>query len=396
MKSEISRKKMKRDLYLEEIDTQLRIHPACGLLGPRQVGKTTLAKMYVREHFAGAATFFDLENPLDLARLDNPLFMLSNLTNQLIVIDEIQRRPELFPVLRVLADEHEKKRKFLILGSASRDLIRQSSETLAGRIGYIELLPLTLFEVKNVMLLWLRGGFPRSYLADTNGDSYQWRQNYITTFLERDIPSLGFDIPAAQLRRFWLMIAHYHGQIFNASELGRSLAVSDKTIRKYLDILAGTFMIRILTPWVENISKRQVKSPKIYFKDSGILNALLGLSTLEQVQNDPRLGALWEGFALEQVIAAIRATPDECYFWSTQADAELDLFIIKNGKRLGFEFKFGDAPRLTKSMHIAYADLKLDHLIVIYPGNQIFPMAPGITAYGLDTITQGTFKYPTE
>jgi hypothetical protein len=387
---------MKRDVYLEEIDTQFRIHPACGLLGPRQVGKTTLAAMYTKQYFSGTSSFFDLENPLDLARLDNPMFILSHLTNQLIIIDEIQRRPELFPVLRVLADEHEKKRKFLILGSASRDLIRQSSETLAGRIGYIELLPLSLFEVKNSMLLWLRGGFPRSYLADTNNDSYQWRLDYITTFLERDIPSLGFDIPAPQLRRFWLMIAHYHGQIFNASELGKSLALSDKTVRKYLDILAGTFMIRILTPWLENISKRQVKSPKIYFKDSGILNALLGLSTSAQLQNDPRLGSLWEGFALEQVIAAVRATPEECYFWSTHADAELDLLIIKNGKRLGFEFKFGDSPRLTKSMHIAKADLKLDHLILIYPGNHIFPMAPGITAYGLDTIAHGTFKYPSE
>lgn len=385
---------MQRDLYLEEIHTQLRIHPACGLLGPRQVGKTTLAKMYVKKYFPNDASLFDLENPVDLARLENPMFMLSKISNQLIVIDEIQRRPELFPVLRVLCDEHEKKRKFLILGSASRDLIRQSSETLAGRIGYIELLPLTLFEVKDSDRLWLRGGFPRSYLAENDNDSYLWRQSYITTFLERDIPNLGFDIPAPQLRRFWLMLAHYHGQIFNASELGRSLAVSDNTTRKYLDILAGTFMVRVLTPWVENINKRQVKSPKIYFRDSGILNALLGNSTALQIQSDPRLGALWEGFALEQVIAAVRATPEECYFWATHAEAELDLLIIKNGKRLGFEFKFGDSPRLTKSMHIACADLKLDHLILIYPGTLIFPLAEGITAYGLETITQGTFKYP--
>lgn len=385
---------MKRDLYLDEIDTQLRIHPACGLLGPRQVGKTTLAKIYVKEYFPGHAVVFDLENPLDVARLENPMFTLSKISDQIIVIDEIQRSPELFPVLRVLIDEHEKKRKFLILGSASRDLIRQSSETLAGRIGYIELLPLSLFEAHDHDKLWLRGGFPRSYLAESDHDSYLWRQSYITTFLERDIPGLGFDIPAAQLRRFWLMLSHYHGQIFKASEIGKSLGVSDNTVRKYLDILAGTFMVRILTPWVENISKRQVKSPKIYFKDSGILNALLGISTTLELHRHPRLGSLWEGFALEQVIAAVRAAPDECYFWATHADAELDLLIIKNGKRLGFEFKFGDRPRLTKSMHTALADLKLDHLILIYPGSLIFPLAEGITAYGLETIAKGTFKYP--
>ena len=385
---------MKRDLYLDEIHTQLRIHPACGLLGPRQVGKTTLAKMYVEKYFPDNASVFDLENPVDLARLENPMFMLSKLTNQLIVIDEIQRIPELFPVLRVLADQHEKKRKFLILGSASRDLIRQSSETLAGRIGYIELLSLSLFEVKDSDRLWLRGGFPRSYLAESDKDSYIWRQSYITTFLERDIPNLGFNIPAPQLRRFWLMLAHYHGQIFNASELGKSLSISDHITRKYLDILSGTFMVRVLTPWIENISKRQIKSPKIYFRDSGILNTLLGISTELELQTNPRLGSLWEGFALEQVIAAIRATPEECYFWATHAEAELDLLIIKNGKRLGFEFKFGDRPRLTKSMHIAADNLKLDHLILIYPGSLIFPLAEGITAYGLETIAKGTFKYP--
>jgi uncharacterized protein len=382
---------MVREQYLEKIQTHFRIHPICAILGPRQVGKTTLAKMYVEKYFPHNAHFFDLENPLDLARLENPMLALSSISEQLIVIDEIQRRPDLFPVLRVLADEPGKKRNFLILGSASRDLLRQSSETLAGRIGYIELPPFSLYEVKDSARLWLRGGFPRSYLAESNQDSYLWRQSYISAFLERDVPSLGFNIPASQMRRFWLMVAHYHGQVFNASELGRSLAISHHTVQKYLDILAGTFMVRILSPWFENIHKRQVKSPKIYFRDSGILHALLGISDELQLQTHPRLGAFWEGYALEEVIRTFHAAPEECYFWATQADAELDLLIIKNGKRLGFEYKYTDSPTTTKSMHIAQRDLKLDHLAVIYPGSRIFPLTERITAYGLETIATGEF-----
>ena len=239
---------MQRTKYLQEIELQLRVHPICALLSPRQVGKTTLAKMYVSQKKVEDVHFFDLENPLDLARLENPMFALSPL-HELIVIDEIQRRPELFPILRVLVDQDESNRQFLILGSASRDLIRQSSETLAGRIGYIELMPFSLEEAKKSDTLWIRGGFPRSYLASNEGDSYLWRQAYITTFLERDIPNLGFQIPPQQIRRFWLMLAHYHGQIFNASELGRSLGVSDHSVRKYLDILVGTFMVRVLQPF---------------------------------------------------------------------------------------------------------------------------------------------------
>jgi uncharacterized protein len=377
-----------REHYLQSIQQHFRIHPVCALLGPRQVGKTTLAKIYIEKYFSGNARFFDLENPLDLARLENPMLTLSPITNQLIVIDEIQRRPDLFPVLRVLADESEKKRKFLILGSASRDLIHQSSETLAGRIGYIELTPFSLFEVKNSEQLWLRGGFPRSYLAKTDPDSYLWRQNYIATFLERDIPALGFKIPAQQMRRFWLMLAHYHGQIFNASELSRSLGISSHTVRNYLDILAGTFMVRILSPWFENLQKRQVKSPKIYFRDGGILHALLGISITEQLHTQPKLGSFWEGFALEEVIRIFTPTLEECFFWATQADAELDLLIIQQGRRLGFEFKYTDSPKVTKSMRIAQKDLKLDRLAVIYPGNEIFSLAENIIAMGLDTITK--------
>ncbi len=382
---------MKRSRYLDEITTQFRVHSVCAILGPRQVGKTTLAKMFVAEFFPEEAYFFDLENPLDLARLENPMLTFENITKKIIVIDEIQRRPELFPILRVLVDREDKKYKFLILGSASRELIQQSSETLAGRIGYIELPPFSLFETKNSKQLWSRGGFPRSYLAETETDSYIWRQSYITTFLERDIPTFGFNVPALQMRRFWLMLAHYHGQIFNANELARSLAISDHIVRKYLDILAGTFMVRIVPAWFENLQKRQVKSPKIYFRDSGILNALLGITDEMQLQAYPKLGAFWEGFALEEIIRIFEAAPGEAYFWSTQSDAELDLLILKNGKRLGFEFKYMDAPKITKSMRIALEDLSLDHLIVMYPGTEIFPMDKKITAFGLETIANNSF-----
>jgi len=395
---------MKRERFLDLITSQFRVHPVCALLGPRQVGKTTLAKMYVEKYFAADAYFFDLENPLDLARLENPMLALQSISQKLIVIDEIQRRPDLFPVLRVLVDStnipldekdsvrnqeiRAQQKKFLILGSASRDLIQQSSETLAGRVGYIELLPFSLFEVDDERKLWLRGGFPNSYLAANDADSYLWRQNYITTFLERDIPNLGFNIPAQQMRRFWLMLVHYHGQIFNTSEIGRSLGISDHQVRKYLDILVGTFMVRELIPWFENLSKRQVKSPKIYFRDSGILYALIELTTQEQLHQHPRLGAFWEGFALEEIIAASKASAEECYFWATQAHAELDLLIMKNNKRIGFELKYTDAPKITKSMTIALNDLQLDHLIVVYPGKTDFPLSENISVYGLNGIAK--------
>ena len=258
--------------------------------------------MLVDELYPENSYFFDLEDPTDLERLQNPKLTLSKITQDLIVIDEVQRRPELFPVLRVLIDRPKSNQKFLILGSASRDLIQQSSESLAGRIGYVELPPFSLFEVKDSAKLWLRGGFPRSYLATTDHNSYLWRQSYITTFLERDIPMLGFSIPAEHIRRFWMMIAHYHGQIFNASEISKSLNISTNTVRKYLDILAGTFMIRILPPWFENLGKRQIKSPKMYFRDNGLLNALLGLKEQDQLDRYPKLGAFWEGFALEELI----------------------------------------------------------------------------------------------
>lgn len=377
---------MLRQFYLNEIKKQLRVNPICGILGPRQVGKTTLARQYVAE-MELSAHFFDLENPLDLARLENPMLAFNNISQDLIIIDEIQRRPDLFPVLRVLVDKPNNRQKFLILGSASRDLIQQSSETLAGRIGYLELPPFSIFEVKDSKKLLIRGGFPRSYLAQNLEDSFLWRQNYISTFLERDIPNLGFNIPAAQMRRFWLMLAHYHGQIFNASEIGRSMGISDHIVRKYLDILSGTFMIRILYPWFENLQKRQVKSPKIYFRDSGILNGLLGINTDNQLYTNPKLGALWEGFALEEVIRSLKINSQDCYFWATHADAELDLLALKNGKRLGFEFKYSDSPKTSKSMRIAIKDLNLDKLFIIYPGDQIFPLDEKILAFGIKNLS---------
>lgn len=378
---------MERRYYLEQIEFQLSIHTLCGLLGPRQVGKTTLAREYSKKTNL-PVLFFDLENPLDLARLENPMLALERVTNTLIIIDEIQLRPDLFPVLRVLADQHEKKRKFLILGSASRDLIQQSSETLAGRIGYIELPPFSLVETKHEETLWLRGGFPSSYLAETDAMSFAWREAYIKTFLERDISQLGFQIPPEHMRRFWLMLSHYHGQILNSSDLGRSLQISDHTVRRYIDILAGTFMIRQLTPWFENISKRQVKSPKIYFRDSGILHALLGIRDFNTLHTYPKIGACWEGFALEEIIKQYHAS-EESYFWATQGGAELDLLIIKNGKKTGFEFKYVDVPKITPSMRIASNDLKLDHLYLVYPGTHTFSLGDNMTALSIENLKPG-------
>ncbi|OGZ61331.1 MAG: hypothetical protein A3H51_02255 [Candidatus Spechtbacteria bacterium RIFCSPLOWO2_02_FULL_38_8] len=360
------------------MDLLFEVNPIVSLLGPRQCGKTTLARDYAS---GKQMHYFDLENPIDLQRLEQPMVQLSELTG-LIVIDEIQRRPDLFPMLRVLVDEH-KPRQFLILGSASRDLLHQSSETLTGRISYCELTPFSFAETQELNNLWLRGGFPRSYLANNDANSFQWRMDYIRTFVEQDIRMLGIDIAPLQLGRFWQMLAHTHGNIFNASELGRSLGFAHTTAKRYLDILTNTFMIRTLTPWHENISKRQVKSPKIYFRDSGIFLAQLQIASNETLMAHPKLGAAWEGFALEEVIRHHHAEPSEVFFWATQGEAELDLLICKNGQRLGFEFKFSDAPRLTKSMHIAMHDLQLDVLTVLFPGKESYVLADNIRVIGL-------------
>ncbi len=374
---------MDRPDFLKEIDNHFETHPIVAILGPRQCGKTTIARMFCKkEGEFPQANYFDLENPVDQKRLENPMLALKALLG-LIIIDEIQRIPELFSTLRVLVDKEESQQRYLILGSASRDLIRQSSESLAGRIAYLELTPFSYKEVDHLDRLWLRGGFPRSYLSKNEQESLDWRNNYIRTFLEQDIPNLGFQIPSVALRRYWIMLAHYHGNIFNASELGRSFGSSDVTMRRYLDLLTGTFMIRQLQPWFENIGKRQVKSPKIFFRDSGIFHALLNIQTREDLQMHPKIGASWEGFALEEIIRTERARAEDCYFWSTFGEAEIDLLIYGKGGFRGFKFKYADAPSITKSMQIAIKDLKLKKLTVIYPGEVDYPLSEQISAIGL-------------
>lgn len=373
--------------YSDLIRRAFRVHPVVGLLGPRQCGKTTTARQFIKDTAQGASVhYFDLEDPSHLAQLESPELVLNRLKG-LVVIDEVQKIPDLFPLIRVLVDRPSPRVQFLILGSASRDLIRQGSETLAGRIQFLELSPFSLTEVgtANQTTLWLRGGFPRSFLAPTLQDSAAWRRSFVSSYLERDIPALGFQIPASHLRRFWMMLVHYHGQLFNASELGRSLGVADTTARRYLDILSGTFMVRSLSPWTENIAKRQVRSMKIFFRDAGLFHTLLGVQTEKELYHHPKLGASWEGFAVEEVIRCLGASSEECYFWATHGEAELDLLVFKGTKRLGFEIKHSLTPRLTPSMRIAQKDLALDSLTVITPGEGTFPLGRGIDAVGLST-----------
>ena len=376
---------LKRHSYDQQLEKLFAIHPIVAILGPRQCGKTTLARAYLgQSQQNNPANYFDLESSEDLSRLtDNPQLNLSHLKG-IITIDEIQRKPELFPTLRVLVDKPDCQQKFLILGSASRELLQQSSETLAGRIAYLELTPFSFPETNELSTLWQRGGFPRAYLAASDELSYLWRQNYIRTFLEQDIPNLGINITATNLRRFWMMLTDYHGNILNASELGRSLNLSHNTIRHYVDILQGTFMIRQLQPWFENIKKRQVKSPKIYFRDSGILHSLLGIKDHTELLTHPRLGASWEGFALEAVIRQQQVDPEDCFFWAVHQQMELDLLTVKNNRKIGYEFKYSLSPKLTKSMESSYELLQLEKLIVIYPGMVNFQLAENIEAVSLE------------
>ena len=376
---------MLREHYYRNIYSAFQVNPVVALLGPRQCGKTTLAREYVDGEQLGLSdNYFDLERPSALMRLQNPELSLSRLSG-LIVIDEIQRMPELFPLLRALIDEPGLEQQYLILGSASRELIKQSSESLAGRMSHLELTPFTSRETGEVEQLWLRGGFPNSYLAETSDMSYRWRDDYIRTFLEQDIPNLGIQIPPTQLRRFWSMMAHYHGNVLNASELGRALSLSHNTIRNYIDILAHTYMLRVLQPWHANLKKRQVKSPKIYLRDSGLLHNLLGLPTQAALFSHPKVGASWEGFVIEELIRLYGVDAQSCYFWATHSEAELDLMIVKDNRRIGFEIKFTERPKLTRSMQIAENDLELDECHVIFPGNYSFPLTETITASGFET-----------
>lgn len=365
-----------------------QVNPVVALLGPRQCGKSTLAEDYSKT-IKSEVHFFDLEDPRDLNRLQNPVLALENLTG-LIVIDEIQRAPELFPYLRSLIDKQKRKVRFLILGSASRDLIKQSSESLAGRISYIELTPFHLREVSDLSKLHFRGGFPLSYLATNEKKSDRWRADYVATFLERDLYEFGFKIAPSTMRRFWMMLTHYHGQTLNYSELARSFGISDMTVRSYLEILTETFMIRLLQPWHENLSKRQVKAPKLYFRDSGIFHLLLGVHDKPSLLTHPKLGASWEGFALEQVLSGLAIRNEESYFWSTHNNAEIDLLTFQNGKRIGYEFKYRDVPTLTQSMKIAAEDLKLDHLYVVTPKTKKHKIETSVTAVSLEDL----FKKP--
>ena len=354
------------------------------MLGPRQCGKTTLARLLSAEN--SGSEFFDLENPGDLASLSGaPMDVLSSL-NGLVIIDEVQRKPELFEILRVLADRPDRPATFLILGSASPRLVKGVSESLAGRVTFVDLSGFDMWEVgvDNYRTLWHRGGFPRTFLAESDQESHLWRDNFIRTFLQRDIPELGINIPAETLGRFWSMVAHFHGQIWNAADFARSLGATEATARRYLDILTGAYMVRQLPPWYENIKKRQVKSPKVFIRDTGLLHTLLSLHESSAIQQHPKLGASWEGFVIEQIITA--ANSRDVYFWATHSGAELDLLLFKNGKRIGFEVKYVDGPKTTKSMRIAIADLHLDHLYVVYPGERTFNLDEGITALSVREI----------
>lgn len=373
---------LRRTLYLNETRGALARSPVVAILGPRQCGKTTLARQLLKP---GRSHYFDLEDETDLARLDSPKTLLDSLEG-LVVIDEIQRKPDLFPLLRVLVDRPKRKTRFLILGSASPHLIRGVSESLAGRVSYVDMSGFDMGETgsRDIGRLWTRGGMPRSFIARGDSQSMAWRMDYIRTFLERDIPQLGITVPAPTLRRFWMMVAHFHGQIWNAAEFARSMGSSEPTARRYLDILTGSYVIRQLEPWYQNVGKRQVKAPKIYIRDSGILHALHAIRSHGDLVQHPKVGASWEGFALEQVLRLWR--PDDFYFWATHAGAELDLLLFKNGRRYGVEFKRADAPHLTPSMKIAMKDLGLKRLIVVYPGTQAYRLDKNIDVMPLSDL----------
>lgn len=376
---------IKRDAYKEHIEKAISRSRSAALLGPRQCGKTTLAREFVD---IDSPNYFDLEDLSSLVGLADPMTALAPLKG-LIVIDEVQRRPEIFPILRVLLDRMPLPAKFLILGSASPDLLRQSSESLAGRLELIEMDGFNLCEVgeKKTSFLWTRGGFPLSFLAKNDADSFAWRNSFIKTFLERDLRQQGIDVPTVALHRFWTMLAHSHGQIWNAAPFATSLGLSQPTVRKYLDILTGLFMVRQIQPWHANIKKRQVKAPKMYIRDTGILNSLLGIKTEADVPRHPSCGASWEGFVIEEIIHAVE--PDDVYYWATHQGAEIDLVLFKGGRMYGVEVKRQDAPTMTSSMRIALEDLKLERIAVIYPGHKRYELHKNISVVPFHLIMDG-------
>lgn len=373
---------MDRAVFLEKIDQLFATHSVVAILGPRQVGKTTLAEMYAEKHASEQISKFDLEDPRDLFRLKNAMYVLEQ-QKGLIIIDEIQRRENLFPLIRVLVDQKKVKRKFLILGSASPHLLKQSSETLAGRITYLELPTFSVLDTKLSPELWLYGGFPKVLLADSPDKKWKWLKDYIFNFIERDIPALGINAPAQKMRQLWAMLAHYNANRVNYSDLSRSIERTSVSVKDYIDILVETFMLQKLMPWHENISKRQVKAPKILFKDTGILHYMMGINTWDSLMQNPHLGASWESFAIKQIILLNGFDENDCYYWATHQEAELDLLVMHRGKRLGFEMKFSETPEITKSMRIAMKDLKLNSLTIVHPGKDSFDLEDNIHLYGL-------------
>jgi len=379
---------LERPHLLDRIRRALKRSRVVALIGPRQSGKTTLARTLLPRD---SSNYFDLEDPRSLARLDQPMTALERLRG-IVVIDEIQRLPELFPVLRVLADRKPLPARFLILGSASPELLRQSSESLAGRIETISVSGFSLTEVGEAALNrhWQRGGFPLSFLARTNDGSVTWRQQFIQTFLERDVPQLGISIPAPALLRFWTMVAHCHGGIWSSADPARSLGIGESTVRRYLDLLANLLVVRQLQPWHENLNKRQVKAPKVYVRDSGLLHSLLGIRSESELLAHPKSGASWEGYVVEEAINALQ--PDQAYFWATHQGAELDLLLLKDGRRVGIEIKRADAPTMTPSMRIAMNDLRLEQLIVFYPGTMAYELGPQVRVVPISAIISGNMK----
>lgn len=369
-----------RDYHQTQVLRLLRQFPVVGMLGPRQVGKTTLA-LQVAAQYGAPVTRFDLEDPRSLSRLADPMLALEPLKG-LVILDEVQRRPEIFPILRVLADRPRKPARFLVLGSAAPDLLSQSSESLAGRIAYHELTGFGIDEVgaKNLERLWLRGGFPLSYSPRTDGESQTWRQQFIRTFVERDLMNLGFKLTSSTVHRFWTMLAHYHAQTWNGAELGRAFGVTEKTVKHYLDVLAETFMVRRLSPWHANVSKREVKAPKVYIRDSGLLHSLLDIGTLNDLRSHPKVGASWEGLIVELVIRKLKANANQCFFWGVHAGPELDLLVKIGAQCHAFEIKHTDSPVPTRSMHTAIETLKLDSLTVVHAGVDSYDLTSSIRA----------------